>query len=487
MMSHEIRTPMNGIIGVAALLLDMKLGATEKHYVRIVLESANHLLRLINDILDFSRLDAGRMELEEAPFEVRTVLRGVLDLLAAEARAKGLELALEVADDVPRRALGDARRLRQVLLNLVGNGVKFTAAGRVRVSVTRLGREPGGERLGFTVADTGIGIPPEAQGQLFTEFTQVDSSISRRFGGSGLGLAISRGLIERMGGSIAVESEPGRGSLFRFDVLLRVRPAAEASAADAVPKPGGLRILVAEDNATNRLVVTRMLERMGHQVESVTDGAEAVAAVQAARYDLVLMDVMMPEMDGLAATAAIRRLSGPVARIPIVGLTANALHTDEVACLAAGMDQFATKPISADGLGVAIARAMQAGDGSASERDAVPVVAFDAATLDGLVRDIGAGPAGEMVRVFADAAPGQLQEMDGYVATGRISELAGQADGLARSARGLGLMRLDRAAAALADEAASGDPEGLPARLDDLRHLLLDGLEALLGWRGMQG
>jgi len=374
-MSHEIRTPMNGIIGVAGLLLDMNQGAAEKHYVRIVLDSGNHLLRLINDILDFSRLDVGRLELEETPFELRDVLRGVTDLLAAGARSKGLELTLMVADDVPRHVSGDARRLCQVLLNLVGNGVKFTAAGSVRVSVTRLGRVPGGERLGFTVADTGIGIPAEAQDKLFTEFTQVDSSISRRFGGSGLGLAISRGLIERMGGTIAVESMPGKGSIFRFDILLRARhdddgpPSVEASAAG--PERCGLRILVAEDNATNRLVVTRMLERMGHQVAAVTNGAEAVAAVQVGPYDLVLMDVMMPEMDGLAATSAIRRLPGPVARIPIVGLTANATRTDEAACLAAGMDHFATKPISTDRLAEAIAGLLgeRAGNGGTVERD----------------------------------------------------------------------------------------------------------------------
>ena len=364
-MSHEIRTPMNGIIGVAALLLDMDLAPTERHYVRIVLDSGNHLLRLINDILDFSRLDVGRLELEETPFEVRGVLRGVIDLMAAGARAKGLELTLAVADDVPQRAVGDARRLCQVLLNLVGNGVKFTAAGSVRVEVTLLERGPDGERLGFTVADTGIGIPAQALGKLFTEFTQVDSSISRRFGGSGLGLAISRHLIERMGGTITVESTPGQGSIFRFDILLRAgadAPAAETAAAR--PERHGLRILVAEDNATNRLVVTRMLERMGHRVEAVGDGAEAVAAVQASPYDLVLMDVMMPELDGLAATAAIRRLPGPVARIPIVGLTANALRTDEEACLEAGMDHFATKPISADRLAQAIAGSL-AGRGAA--------------------------------------------------------------------------------------------------------------------------
>jgi signal transduction histidine kinase/ActR/RegA family two-component response regulator len=391
-MSHEMRTPLNGIIGVAGLLLEMEMGTTEQQYVRIVLDSGNHLLQLINDILDFSRLDAGRLDLEDTDFEPRLVLGDTIGLLASQARSKGLELALEVADDVPRLVAGDPRRLRQVLLNLIGNGVKFTAAGSVRVGVTRLGGEADSVRLGFTVADTGIGIALPAQGRLFNEFTQVDSSISRRFGGSGLGLAISRRLIERMGGTISVESTPGQGSIFRFDIRLRAvraegEPAPGAAAAGAaVPRRRGLRILLAEDNPTNRLVATRMLERGGHQVEAVTNGAEAVVAVREGRFDLVVMDVMMPEMDGLTATTTIRRLPGPVSRIPIIGLTANAMVTDEMAAIAAGMDHFATKPISADRLAEAIARVMQDGAGAA-----LPAAGVESSVPDERVRDTGLG------------------------------------------------------------------------------------------------
>ncbi|HEY0420436.1 MAG TPA: ATP-binding protein, partial [Acetobacteraceae bacterium] len=278
-MSHEIRTPMNGIIGVAGLLLDMPLGSTEQHYVRIILDSGQHLLQLINDILDFSRLDAGRLELEDAVFEVRAVVGDAAELLSQEARAKGLELVVDVADDVPQQAGGDAHRLRQILLNLIGNGIKFTSDGSVRIAVSRVRVEAEGVRLAFAVSDTGIGIPPEALGKLFNEFTQVDSSISRRFGGSGLGLAISRRLIERMGGTIGVESMPDLGSTFRFDVLLRmVEPAAAAPqpARPASVQEAGRRVLVAEDNATNRLVVTRMLERLGHRVDAVENGSQAV-------------------------------------------------------------------------------------------------------------------------------------------------------------------------------------------------------------------
>ncbi|HEY2131511.1 MAG TPA: ATP-binding protein [Acetobacteraceae bacterium] len=350
-MSHEIRTPMNGIIGVAGLLLDMNLPATESHYVRIIIDSGNQLLQMINDILDFSRLESGKLELEDTAFDVRGMLRSTLDLLQTEANSKGLALELDVAEDV---------RLRQVLLNLIGNGIKFTSVGRVKVTVTRLEREPGAVRLGFRVSDTGIGIPPEARSRLFQEFTQVDNSISRRFGGSGPGLAISRILVERMGGTISVDSTPGLGSVFQFDVALHARRAtdeAEGTRNGSQPPATSWQILVAEDNATNRLVVTRMLERMGHRVESVTDGVEALGNVAARDYDLVL-DVMMPEMDGLTATRRIRGLPPPAGTLPIIGLTANTLRADETACLAAGMNLFASKPVTAEHLAGLIAQAL---------------------------------------------------------------------------------------------------------------------------------
>ena len=239
-MSHEIRTPMNGILGVAGLLLDMPMGSTEHHYVRIIMDSGQHLLTLINDILDFSRLDAGRLELESTPFDVRAVARDAVELLGADARAKGLELLLDIAPDVPGNTLGDPHRLRQVLLNLLGNGIKFTAQGSVRLVVSRIRAEADGVRLGFAVTDSGIGIPEEALRRLFTEFTQVDNSISRRFGGSGLGLAISRRLVERMGGTIGVESTPGLGSTFRFDVKLQTTGAvAPGVGAAAIGRAGG--------------------------------------------------------------------------------------------------------------------------------------------------------------------------------------------------------------------------------------------------------
>ncbi len=486
-MSHEIRTPMNGIIGVAELLLDMKLPNTEQHYVRIILDSGQHLLQLINDILDFSRLDAGRLELEETVFDIRGLVREVIELMGQEARAKGLVLDNDIGPDVPLRAVGDPHRLRQVLLNLVGNGLKFTHEGSVRIGVRRLEGEPGGVlRIGFAVVDTGIGIRADALGRLFNEFTQVDSSISRRFGGSGLGLAISRRLIEHMGGTIAVESVEGMGSTFSFDVRLRATadpmPSPPAEAAPIRQRAPGLDVLVAEDNATNRLVVTRMLERLGHRVEAVENGREALEAVQVGRYDFILMDVMMPEMDGLAATAAIRTLPGEVADIPIIGLTANAMRADETQCLAAGMSHFETKPISSERLAEAIRKVMS-GESAASRQQPADPPRFDPARLDELVADIGAAATQEVVRQFSEDTMAQVATMGDLAESGRLELLGHNARVLNRSAQNVGLLRVAAAASALLGLIETGPPERLREQVRQIGLILRNGVEDLRAWR----
>jgi TMAO reductase system sensor TorS len=375
-MSHEIRTPMNGVMGMSELLQGTELSARQRRLAVTITRSAAGLLEIINDILDFSKIEAGKLELEHIEFALREIIEDTIEILVLRARAKGLELRCEIEPSVPAAVRGDPVRLRQVLINLAGNAIKFTETGEVVVRVAAL---DSAGRLRFEVSDSGIGIAAEAQSQIFNAFTQADSFTTRKYGGTGLGLAICRQLVALMGGVIGVASEQNRGSTFWFEICMepvaapavlgmpavrlaaarlsagaplatRMLPATLMSPPTLMPPATasvGPRILVVEDNAVNREVAAGMLENLGYRSESAIDGLLALEAIAESDYAAVLMDCQMPVMDGLTATQEIRRReAGSGSRMPIIALTANAMEANRERCLAAGMDDFLTKPFT---------------------------------------------------------------------------------------------------------------------------------------------
>jgi PAS domain S-box-containing protein len=402
-MSHEIRTPMNGVLGFAELLqLDAGLSPAQRSHVRGIYDAGKSLLALINDILDFSKIEAGKLEIESIPMSPETVVDGAVSILRSQFASKGIALSVELEPGVPDWVMGDPTRIRQNLLNLMSNALKFTEKGRVVVRVRRVG-EPDGEKLRFEVEDSGIGIAADRLHLLFAEFSQVDRSTTRRYGGTGLGLALCKRLAEAMDGAVGVTSQPGVGSIFWFTVALspaeapdegdRRAPTAELTSA---------RILVAEDLPMNQLVIDGYLKRAGHRVTLVGNGLQAVAALRNDSFDLVLMDMEMPEMDGISATRAIRALDGPMRHVPIVALTANALLEDAVSCRAAGMNDFLSKPIDRENLYATVAKWAGAGE----KRTAAPaptapqMPVLEAGIVDDLETVFGTEQSAELIALF---------------------------------------------------------------------------------------
>jgi PAS domain S-box-containing protein len=477
-MSHEIRTPLNAVINLYELLLGTKLDEQQQELVRGAYEGGKALSTLLNDILDFSKIEAGKIELQEQQFALSGMINGIIDMFRPQSKAKGIELNVTVDSKTPDIVIGDEQRIRQVLVNLIGNAVKFTDRGKVSLLV-----EPAGNnKITFRVEDTGIGIPKDANDYLFEEFRQVDASLTRKYGGSGLGLTISKKLVHAMNGEIGCEQGEQRGSVFCFqlplahgvesNVIEKYEPSTEIQKS---------RVLVVEDSTANQIVIRTLLEKLGCIVVLANNGLEAVQSVMNDRYDLVFMDISMPVMDGYEATGKIRALQSSSSRVPIIALTANVFSEDQQRCLDSGMDDFLAKPLDAVHLReklrqwIGATHPVQAASPASNDTSEI----IDQATLDTLSEETSAELMPELMSIYIDETSNRLQELQAAVNSSGTEQVISVAHAIKSSSGTFGALKLQEAARHVETSGREGNESLMREGVPDLLNVGTETLRAM--------
>ena len=481
--SHEIRTPLNGVIGMSDLLLEYRLPGQAQQYATTIHDSAGLLLELINDLLDFSKIEAGRLELESRPLALADVMKATVAMFAPRAKARRVHLVSRVDPALPARVVTDPGRLRQVLLNLVSNAVKFTDRGEVRIEA----QAQGGDTLRIEVADTGCGIPPEKLSRVFEPFRQGDASTARRFGGTGLGLAICRRLVEALGGEIHVSSEPGVGSRFWFTLPLvpaseTTLPLARGSLSSRQVSLDEADLLVVEDNPVNQQVARAMLERLGCRVSIAGSGSEGLRLAAEKCFDLIFMDVQMPDLDGLEVTRRLRARGGWQAEVPVVAMTAGGPGGEQARCLAAGMNGYLTKPLRQETLMEVLRRHLPVGGGRLPAGLSSGVTAealIDPGTLTALRETLGDPGLEALLNLYREQVEERMAQLEAAQAPGRVAHLAHQLKGESSS---LGAVKVAGLASRLERLGREQRLAEAPAVIGELRACLAATLPALEAW-----